>query len=408
MFKFKKDENRKSRLTTKVMLLGLAALMLGLLLVACGESPVSGVPGASTTATAGPTSTTGQPTAGVPTTNQPATIIPTSTSVPAATATPVSTTAPVPTAIQTPQSAPVPTTQPAPTQEQPAYNPVIRFSAATLKIGDSLTVTGNGYPGKARLDILLSVPNVGLFGPYANPVVDSNGNFTATVKLASYPDGAPLPEGRIVIKVSTADGKYGASSPVTLIAPQAVYNPALGAAPQTKVKLGGGLTLNGSGYPANLTLKVVGGVQNPNEQYGSVKTDANGRFSLAIKLPKTGIVPGLYFIYASSEDYKYQAKVQLDVQPAASPVLEASSLEVRPGQELTLSGSGYPPDLVLDVNGGVQNPNEQYGNVKTDAQGSFQFKVKLPAQGLTQGIYFIYASSTDFVYQANVKLTING
>lgn len=402
MFKIiKKDVNRKSRLTTKIMLLGLAALMLGLLLVACGENPVSGVPGASTTATAAPTSTTGQPTTAVSTTNQPATTIPASTSVPAATATPVSTTAPVPTATQEPQPTPVPT------QEQPAYNPVIRFSAATLKIGDTLTVTGNGYPGKVRLDILLSVPNVGLFGPYANPVADANGNFTATVKLASYPDGAPLPEGRIVIKVSTADGRYGASAPVTLIAPQPVYNPVLGAAPQTKVKLGGDLTLNGSGYPANLTLKVVGGVQNPNEQYGYVKTDANGRFSLAIKLPKTGIVPGLYFIYASSEDYKYQAKVQLDVQPAASPALEVSSVQVKPGQELTLSGSGYPPYLELEVNGGVQNPNEQYGNVKTDAQGSFQLKVKLPAQGLTPGIYFIYASSTDFVYQAHAQLTIN-
>lgn len=295
----KKNVLKKSRLRTKIFLLGLATVMLGLLLVGCGESQVTTGPGASTTATAAPT--TGQP--APTTTNAPA---PTSGTV-----TPVSTTAPVPTATRQPQPTPARTTQPAATRSVPASNPVIRFSAATLNVGDSLTVSGSGFPAKASLAIMLSVPDVGLYGPYANPVTDADGAFTATVKLAVFPNGKPLPAGRIVLKVSTSDAKYGASAPVTLTVPQAVYKPALDAAPQTKVKLGGNLTLNGSGYPANLTLQVVGGVQNPNDQYGSVKTDAQGRFSLAVRLPTTGIVPGLYFIYASSADFVYQANVAL-------------------------------------------------------------------------------------------------
>lgn len=43
------------------------------------------------------------------------------------------------------------------------------------------------------------------------------------------------------------------------------------------VKIGESLVVSGSGYPANLTLEVVGGEQNPNERYGPVKTDAQGK-----------------------------------------------------------------------------------------------------------------------------------
>lgn len=414
--------NSKQRIITRLLLLALLAIMVLTLLAACGDTPlVSGTVGTATPASTTANSTTAATTTAVPPTIQqtvttPPTVItlPTVT-VSLPTATPVSTSQPQPTATQQPATTqpgqpatPNPTATIPAVQTSPVYNPVIRFSTTSVNIGGSMTVSGSGFPAGAKLAVSLVLPEIGPVGPYASPAVDDKGNFSATVVFEAYPGGKELVPGKVTLKVNTQDGQISASAPLTLVAPPADYNP-LVIASLVKVQLGQEITLNGSGFPANLSLEVVGGVQNPNENYGTVKTDAQGKFSLKVTLPtKTGIKPGLYFIYVSSADFKFQAKAQFDVQPAAyAPVLNSSLLQVKLGQEITLTGSGFPASMTLSVGGGVQNLNEDYGSPKTDAQGNFSLKVKVPADNrIALGQYFIYASSADFKYQAKVELKI--
>lgn len=205
----------------------LALMLLSLALAACGEPTTTLQPAATTgtTAAATPTVTSVLPT---PTT-VPATVTPTNTPVIVPTATPLPTSTPEPTATPAPTNTPVPTATTAPTNTPvPAtatptatvkvYQPVVWFSAASLKVGDSLTVSGNGYPANTRLEIYLTPEGGAKDGPYATPTTDAQGTFKVTIKLDKTKQGVAFAPGKLSVQASTEGGALGAGAPVTLLA----------------------------------------------------------------------------------------------------------------------------------------------------------------------------------------------
>ena len=326
------------------------------------------------------------------------------------------TAATVATTVTTTTSATTPAATTSGATTKAASNPLVRFSATTLKVGDKLGITGSGYPAGVKLRVSLKYPDSNQFGSFATPTTDAAGNFTTQATLDNYDNGKPLDAGKVFVIVGTPDSTTAASAAITLVAAQPVpaYNPVVKAS-QTTVKRGQEIVLSGSGFPANIDLGVNGGVQNPANDYGMVKTDAAGNFSLKLTVGTKNVSDGLYFIFASTADFKWQNKVQLDILPANpattvasayNPVVKASQTTVKRSQEIVLTGSGFPATTDLSVRGGVQNPGNDYGMVKTDEMGNFSMKLTIPVENVYDGLYFIYASTTDFKRQNKVQLNI--
>ena len=88
------------------------------------------------------------------------------------------------------------------------------------------------------------------------------------------------------------------------------------------------------------------------------------------------------------------------------PVLKASTLQVKIGGQVTLTGSSYPANIELEVNGGVQNPALKYGKVKTDAQGKFTFPLNLDVVSYLPGPFTFEAATPDRSLGAIVTVTL--
>jgi hypothetical protein len=87
-------------------------------------------------------------------------------------------------------------------------------------------------------------------------------------------------------------------------------------------------------------------------------------------------------------------------------VLKASTLQVKIGGQVTLTGSGYPARTEIEVNGGVQNPALKYGKIKTDSQGKFSFTINLDVVSYLPGPFTFEAGTPDRSLGAIVTVTL--
>ena len=194
----------------RLLLLPLLVLGLSLLLAACGEGDIKSDQGAIFPA---PVTATANPTATLP----PATTKPAeNTGTPPATP-------PATPSTENPVATPTPTA--------PDYKPVIWFSASTLKIGDTLTVGGNGYPPNTKLNVALGFGDGLPGGSYATPLTNNKGSFTASVKLDQAQGGPVFKPGRVVVAVSTPDQTIAAGAPITLTGAAPTATPTKPASP---------------------------------------------------------------------------------------------------------------------------------------------------------------------------------
>lgn len=283
---------------TRAKLLILVALLC-LALAACGDPTASNQPGNAAGATATPATT-----ANITPTNPPDT-------VPV-----VATSTPLPTSSSNNNPA---TATPKPTQ--PGYNPLIRFSSNTIKGKGDITVSGSGYPANTKLAVRLSKEASDLTGIFANPVSDAQGNFSVKVGIAVPESGMPLDPGKWIVQVTTQDGKIGAGAPITIIKEdsQPIYKPVISASPQS-LNIGEEVEIRGSGYPANTTIKLVGGVQNPGLVFAILKTDGAGSFVKKVKMdvePTQRAIPfqpgPFTFATATEDDKPFQPVVTIQL-----------------------------------------------------------------------------------------------
>jgi hypothetical protein len=204
--KSRSEKGASKRSRRKLFLLtSLLALIVPALLAACGDAATplaAGVVPTGLATTAAATS-------------------PAQTSLPAGTApaTPSAPTTPATTAIAqtaTPASAtPAPATA-ASTVNPAVYHPVIRFSSDSVVTGESLTVSGEGYPANLKLNIQLG-PQDGKVENDSTTTADSEGKFKTRVYFVTYPDGAVVKPGKSTIAVATEDGNVKASATVTVL-----------------------------------------------------------------------------------------------------------------------------------------------------------------------------------------------
>ena len=102
---------------------------------------------------------------------------------------------------------------------QSAERPTLSLSPAIIQIGQSVEISGTGYPASTRLNIRLASANFGADSVYASVVTDANGAFTTTLTLDNASKTTLLTPGKIEFLVTTPDNRIGASAPLALQAP---------------------------------------------------------------------------------------------------------------------------------------------------------------------------------------------
>jgi lipoprotein-anchoring transpeptidase ErfK/SrfK len=212
MFRDEKNITKLSQILklNRLLLLSLLILGLSLLLAACGEGDLKSDQGAIFPA--------------------PVTATSTASANPTATPTPVAT-QPAENPGTPPATQPAENPAATPTPAEPDYKPVIWFSASTLKIGDTLTIGGNGYPPNTKLIVALGFGDGLPGGSYATPLTNNKGSFTASVKLDQAQGGNVFKPGRVVVAVTTADQTIAAGAPITLTAAAPTATPTKPASP---------------------------------------------------------------------------------------------------------------------------------------------------------------------------------
>jgi hypothetical protein len=118
--------------------------------------------------------------------------------------------------VTTPVAQSNPATQDQNLANQATYRPVIHFSPEVARLGDSIEISGSGYPANTRLHIKLSTADLRTEGIYANVLTGEIGRFKTTLKLGSATKANVLTPGRIEVAVTTLDSRIGASAPLAL------------------------------------------------------------------------------------------------------------------------------------------------------------------------------------------------
>jgi hypothetical protein len=152
-------------------------------------------------------------------------------------------TTPTKTTINAPVVAPAGQVATAPTASQPAYSnnqplpysqatiapdpndtftspvadqPTIAFSPEIVMIGQSVEISGKGYPANTRLNIRLASADFKADGLYASVLTDETGAFTTSLDLENAANTGLLTPGKLEIAVTTPDNRVGASAPLAL------------------------------------------------------------------------------------------------------------------------------------------------------------------------------------------------
>lgn len=301
-----------------------------------------------------------------------ATPVPTQTATPTATATPLPTqtaTATLP-PTATPTTAPPTATATATMTPTAMPVPVATINPTTGEAGTQVTITGSGFPANTTVNVhlgALAVAAAAAAPPtvYATTTTDATGAYQVAFAMpGQWPDGAPIPNGRVIIIVATADFSAQASTsftyrtttetatptatptvtatptatattvatatetPVATSTPSVTPSPTVvvSPTPAANVRLapttGGANTqvvVSGSGFPANSSVYVYlgafDGAIKPNdnpEHYVILPTNANGEYSGVLAIPSawpTGeaIVPGPIIVLVATNDFSVQA-----------------------------------------------------------------------------------------------------
>jgi hypothetical protein len=217
----------------------------------------------------------------------------------------------------------------------------ISLNKASIKPGEQVLVSGQGFTPGASISISIGPVNGGTGGTYGTAMADTNGRFSLPVTLTRYPDGSPLQPGPIVLVAHTADFSQKASAQLQVLAAPAV------AIDKTVIQPGDAITLRGEGFVPGSTmiLSMAPNGTAPAGDYGSAMVDAAGRFVLTTKLAQypngSPLQPGPLVLVAHDPAWSQRASIQIQIvdrAPSAPSDLRITSL--------TKGGTSTEPTMV--------------------------------------------------------------
>lgn len=216
--------------------------------------------------------------------------------------------------------------------------PSINVAPASGGAGTPVAVSGGGFPADRPVAVYL-----GVFGDqigrgaaqrYATAVTDRNGNYGMAFTMpATWPDGSPVAQERLIIVVATDDFSVQVSETFSYVLPAPIpatptptHTPPAPPTPQASLNLaptsgGAGARVNavGSGFPPATSIALYlaafdgeGEGDGRNEQYATGVTDVNGNYALVFTAPERWpngeqIDSGRIVVLVATNDFSTQA-----------------------------------------------------------------------------------------------------
>ena len=296
----------------------------------------------------------------------------------------------------------------------------ITLSPSTANPGSTVEVFGSGWGvttrGVVNSEVVLDLwdasgKQIGsaVYGPFP---VSSSGEFTGaitiptsvgvssvTVRAVDNNGSEPADNQPGVDEDDLTQAFEGANktATATLRVPQGVIS----VSPDS-VSTGTVITVSGKGFPAQTNLsELMFGTANA-LPVPAPATDINGNFTVTLTVPAApqggSLPPGAVVIKA-----KVQSIVGTTSFTIPGPEITLSTGEARPGETITLSGTGFSAySNVGTINVGQQNQSPT-PNPLTDGVGDFSSTVLIPA--LNPGAYTITVR-TDPQFTATAPITI--
>ena len=262
-----------------------------------------------------------------------------------------------------------PAETPATILEPSAITPEISVEPTEFPAGECTEVSGTGYTPNSTVTVQLTDAEG---NPVGDPVVaDTDDEGAFTTELCTTED---TPPGDYTVVGTDDTTGTPAETPATILEPSAI-TPELVADPPA-VESGEETTVTGTGYTpdSTATVQLTDPEGNPVGDPIVVDTDENGEFSTPVVVPEDA-EPGEYTIVGTDDTTGTPAEAPLTVLAPGEilPMIVADPDEVLPGDETTITGTGYTPDSTATVQlvDGDGNPVGDSVEVTTDETGAF-------------------------------------
>lgn len=252
--------------------------------------------------------------------------------------------------------------------------PRITLDKSSIKPGDQVRVTGEGFSPGVAITISAGAPNAGAGGTYGSAVTDATGRFALSVHLTQLPDGSPLFAGPLVLVAHTADSQEKASAQQQILVPPAISTN------QSSIELGDSVLVTGQGFTAGSLVSISLGGKNSQVggNYGTALVDTGGRFSVVVtpqRYPNgLPLQAGPISLVAHNASWDERASIDLRVVK-----LSAAPMTVQPGEEITLRGEGFVPGTALILSMAVSSgdPAGNFGMALVDENGRVTLTTRL-------------------------------
>lgn len=274
-----------------------------------------------------------------------------------------------------------------------AVQPSLSIQPASIRPGQTVTVTGSGYAAHVNVNLALRLP---LYGGGAKIITktvtsDAAGHFSTQLTL-------PANAAAGKVQISAQGPRIQRTVQLTILR----VNNAVTVSPAS-VTPGSNVTIRGSGYLSGGRIQITLVVNLTNGSHSTLTATATadkaGSFAITLRIP-VNVAGGAYTLTAKNQSTSRAASAKLTVATLA-PSIVAVPATVVPGTQITVNGAGFAGGQAVSVtlNGA------KVGTATSDAAGKFSLKITVP-QGLATGSYPLIAVSPSG-RKAQVNLAVN-
>ncbi len=278
-----------------------------------------------------------------------------------------------------------------------ADQPQIILNPISGRANTQVVVRGQGFPANTRVSLLLGPTLTDLdSNPYAAGFTNVSGDVALVFNLpGAREDGGSLPNGPLVLLLTTADGQYRASTTLTFIADTAgPAGPIISLSPISGT-VNTQVNINGRGFPANSRINIHLGPASTGptrDVYAAAFSDGSGNVSLTFNLPASyadgrPIQDTQLIIQAATDNLGASASLPFNYTPAVAQPVVLPSISLSPttgrvNTQITVRGQNFPAltgvNLLMGPSAG--DLRGTYSAITTDDSGNFETRFVLPAQ----------------------------
>lgn len=291
-------------------------------------------------------------------------------------------------------------------------DPSLSVDPVTVAPGQSTIATGEGYTPDSTVTVQLEDPEGNPVGDPIQVDTDSNGGFTVEVPV---PDDAELG----VYPVVGTDDTTGeaAEAPLAVVDGSDIcaMDPTLTVEPGTAYP-GDTVSVVGQGFPAGVPVVVQlrDAEGNPVGDAVTVTPDEACGFVTDLTVPEDA-EPGDHVVEAEPEDGSDGAEAPLEIlapgtdpgDECTNPSLVADPTTVEAGDEVTVTGSGFPAGATVTVQlqDTTGNPIGNPVTVVVNEDCGFETPITVP-EGTPPGVIIVDAEPDDGSEGAQTPITV--